>query len=402
MKIALRTVGTAFVLVWATGLFSSSLVGQSTPAIEAPAGFDNLTNGLIDQSSFDAARAVFDEHERIDEGLGPVYNADSCGSCHANPVSGAISQITELRAGSFNGTTFVEQIGGSLINDRAIHPSLQERVLGSSNVRTFRTSLNTLGDGYVEAIADATLLAIRNGQPSAMRGLAISVPVLEGFGATAIGRFGWKDQHASLLSFAADAYLNEMGITSPLLPAENTANGVSVAAFDAVPDPEDSGDDLQAFADFMRATKVPPRDAVLAASADAVAGSQLFNAVGCNVCHVRTITTAPPGSSILGGTATVPPALGGRTIHPFSDFLLHDVGTGDGVVQNGGPATRNRLRTPPLWGMRTRNRLMHDGASLTRNDAILRHGGQATAVIDGYRSLTTTQKIQLVAFLNSL
>ena len=105
---------------------------------------------------------------------------------------------------------------------------------------------------------------------------------------------------------------------------------------------------------------------------------------------------------MLGGITTVPDALGNKVIHPFSDFLLHNVGTGDGIVQNGQQSTRNRMRTPPLWGMRSRDRLMHDGESLTRNDAILRHAADATAVINNYRGLSNTQKNQLVAFLNSL
>ncbi|HEY3119520.1 MAG TPA: di-heme oxidoredictase family protein, partial [Vicinamibacteria bacterium] len=190
---------------------------------------------------------------------------------------------------------------------------------------------------------------------------------------------------------------------------ENTSNGNSVAAFDQVPDPEDAatpdapnGEDVEAFARFMRASKAPPRDAALAATADAVAGSALFNAIGCNVCHVRNITTAPPGTVINRGAFTVPPQLGNKTIHPFGDFLLHDVGTGDGIVQNGGQSTRNKLRTAPLWGMRTRDRLMHDGETLTRNEAILRHAGEATTVILNYQLLSTTQKNQLITFLNSL
>jgi CxxC motif-containing protein (DUF1111 family) len=372
------------------------------PLREAPAGFDNATNGLLTQVEFDVARETFEEREGVSDGLGPVYNADSCAACHGNPVTGAISQVTELRAGHFNGSTFVEQSGGSLINDRAIEPSLQERVLGSSEVRSFRTSLNTLGDGFIEAIADSTIVAIANGQPSAMRGQVIRVPVLEAGGALAVARFGWKNQHASLKSFSADAYLNEMGITSPLLPTENTSNGAPVLNFDLVPDPEDNGEDLDLFASFMRATKVPPRDASLAATADAQAGARLFTSVGCNVCHVPSIVTAPPGASILAGSALVPAALGNRVIHPYSDFLLHNVGTGDGIVQNGPQSTRNKMRTPPLWGSRTRDRLMHDGEALTRNDAILRHAGEATPVINAYRALSTTQKNQLVAFLNSL
>jgi CxxC motif-containing protein (DUF1111 family) len=383
-------------------LFTQNSVYSQTGITDAPAGFDDQTNGLVDQATHDADKVVFAEQETIADGLGPVYNAQSCGECHQNPVTGGISQITELRAGHFNGVNFVDHPGGSLINDRAINANIQERVLGGNEVRTFRTSLNTLGDGFVEAIDSNTLVSIANGQPAAQRGTFIQVPVLEAPGNNRGARFGWKNQHASLISFAADAYLNEMGITSPLQPTENTSNGNSVAAFDTVADPEDDGEDIEIFARFMRATKAPPRDTALAATADAVAGSNLFNSVGCNICHVTQINTVAPGTVINGGAFTVPAALGNKRIRPFSDFLLHDVGTGDGIVQNGGQATRNQVRTPPLWGVRSRNRLMHDGDTVNRNEAILRHAGQATAIINNYNALSATQKNQLITFLNSL
>ena len=149
----------------------------------------------------------------------------------------------------------------------------------------------------------------------------------------------------------------------------------------------------------MRATKAPPRGTI---TADVSAGEALFNKTGCAVCHTPSITTARPGTKINGGEFTVPNALGNKIIHPFSDFLLHDVGTGDGIVQNGGQISANRMRTAPLWGMRTRDRLMHDGESLTRNDAILRHFGEANNVINNYLNLSTNQKNQLITFLNSL
>ena len=376
---------------------------------EAPAGFDGQTNGFQSQAQMAADQEIFDELEQIDEGLGPLYNAQGCGECHQNPVSGGVSQITELRAGRFNGQVFIDHPGGSLINDRAIDASIQERTFGEDNVRTFRTSLNVLGDGFVEAIANSTIESIASHQPSSLRGSIIRVPVLEAGNQLRIGRFGWKNQHASLVSFSADAYLNEMGITSPFAPNENTSNGNPVDDFDEVPDPEEAptpeepaGPDIEAFARFMRTTKVPPRDEALAATFDARVGEKIFLQIGCAHCHTPDIVTAPAGTVINGGAFVVPAALGNKLIHPFGDFMLHDVGTGDGIVQNGGQATRNKLRTPPLWGMRTRGRLMHDGESLTRNDAILRHGGQATSVINQYRSLTTTQKNQLVEFLNSL
>ncbi|HEX2642581.1 MAG TPA: di-heme oxidoredictase family protein [Thermoanaerobaculia bacterium] len=378
-------------------------------ATEAPAGYDNLTNGFITQAQFDLDKETFDTFEEIDEGLGPVYNAQACRECHQNPVSGTASQITELRVGRFDGFTFTDRPGGSLINDRAINAAIQERVAGADNVADLRASLNILGDGFIEALPDSAFNNIRNAQPSGMKGQIINVPVLESPGTTRIGRFGWKNQQASLLSFSADAYVNEMGITSPLQPTENTTNGASVAAFDTVADPEEAatatepfGPDVEAFARFMRATKVPPRDAAVINTTDVVNGGSLFTAIGCNICHTASLTTAPAGTVFNGGKFVVPAALGDKIIHPYSDFMLHDVGTGDGIVQNGGQSTRNKLRTPPLWGLRTRSRLMHDLLSITRNDAILRHTNEAEPIIQNYLSLSTTQKNQLIAFINSL
>jgi len=291
---------------------------------------------------------------------------------------------------------------------------ISERVSGWAAIVLDRTAFYPTGGGQpsdtgtlngsrvVECIDDGTLMKIANNQSDAVRGTVIKVPVLEASGAMRVGRFGWKNQHASLLSFSADAYLNEAGITSPMLPKENTSSGQSVATYDQVDDPEDDGMDVQAFAEFMRATKAPPRDSARSATPDAQAGSFLFDQIRCSSCHTRTIVTATAGTVINGGTFTVPPALGGKTIHPFSDFLLHDVGTGDGVVQNGGSGTRNQLRTPPLWGVRTRNRLMHDGDSLTFTDAIQRHGGQASGSRALFNALNNASKDRVIAFLLSL
>jgi CxxC motif-containing protein (DUF1111 family) len=401
-----RAVVISFTLGFAAYLGSFTLTVEGQSATEAPAGFDDRTNGLVSQTQFNLDKEVFEEIETIDDGLGPVYNAQGCAECHQNPVTGAISQITELRAGHLSNGAFVDAPGGSLINDRAINAAIQERTPGAENVRSFRTSLNTLGDGFVEAINSNTLIAIANAQPGQsggqIAGQVITVPVDEAPGNNRVGRFGWKNQHASLISFSADAYLNEMGITSPLQPRENTSMGRSVLAFDGVADPEDDGEDIEIFARFMRSTRVPPRDGALAATADAINGASLFNSIGCNICHTPSITTAAAGTSINGGAFIVPAALGNKIIRPFSDFLLHDVGTGDGIVQNGGQSTRNKLRTPPLWGSRTHGRHMHDGESLTFTDAILRHAGEATFVINRFRNLTATQRNQIVVFLQSL
>jgi len=382
--------------------FVAGAVAWATAVTEAPAAFDSQSNGLTSNGQFKQDMKAFAEAEENDDGVGPTYNARSCAECHENPVVGAISQVTEQRAGSLQLGAFVDAPGGSLIHSRAIDAAVQERMTDDLTVRSLRTSLNTLGDGFVEAIADTTLQNIAAAQPLSMRGEYFTVPVLEAGNAPRIGRFGWKNQHASLVSFSADAYLNEMGITSPLQPTENTSMGNSIAAFDEVADPEDNGDDVEAFARFMRATKAPPRDADVAATADAIAGEATFNSIGCATCHTSTIMTAPTGTVVNGGTFTIPAALGDMIIHPFGDFLMHDVGTGDGVVQNGPASTRNKVRTAPLWGVRTRNRLMHDGASLTFTDAIQRHQGQAAGVTASFNALTPAQKAQLIRFLESL
>src|SRR6266851_5668664 len=121
---------------------------QGQGGTEAPTGMDTLTNDatFVDQATHDGDRGTFEERDDVVKGLGPVYNAQSCAECHQNPVTGGISQITELRAGHFNGNAFVPAPGGSLINDRATNAEIQERVPGGNEVRTFRTSLNTLGD----------------------------------------------------------------------------------------------------------------------------------------------------------------------------------------------------------------------------------------------------------------
>jgi CxxC motif-containing protein (DUF1111 family) len=363
----------------------------------------DVFNGAVDLARFDAAREEFEGVEGVADGLGPCYNAQSCRECHQSPETGGASQISEFRAGHLNSAgNFVDAPGGSLINDRAIAAEIQERVSSADPVRTFRMSLGLFGDGFVESIDSNTLVANVNSQPSSLRGSLIVVDVFEAPGNQRVGRFGWKDQQASLLSFSADAYLNEMGITSDFAQTrnENTSNGNSVAAFDTVPDPEDADNvDIQLFTDFMRGLKAPGRGPI---TTQVNQGASLFDALGCDICHTPTFVTAPPGTVINGGAFTVPAVLGNKRIHPFGDYALHNIGTGDGVVQNGGQGTRNQVRTAPLWGIRSRIRLMHDGETLTVNEAILRHAGQATGIRNSYNNLSTANKQALIAFVLSL
>ncbi len=418
------------VMVCAIGMWPLWTGAAQQPASEAPAGFDTPTlvknpgsmsqsNGIAEPpgDQFALDQQVYETLHDVSSGLGPVYNGRACAECHQNPVSGGASQFTELRVGhldangNFSNPTVpidggaASIAGRSLINDRAVLPAAQEHIPVTENIRALRAALNTLGDGFVEAIDDSTLLAIAARQPEQsggrIHGEAIEVPVLEAPGQSRIGRFGWKDQHSSLLSFIGDAYLNEMGVTNRLRPKDETAIGK------VTPDPEDVSDelglaDIDHFAQFVRGTKVPPRDTALAATPAALAGEHLFDHIGCGACHVSSITTATPGTVIDGGTFVVPAALGNKIIHPYSDFLLHDIGTGDGIVQAGAQDTANKLRTAALWDLRMRPRFMHDLRSLTLRNAIERHEGEAEHVVERFRDLTENQKQQILTFLESL
>ena len=411
---------------------------------EAPTGFDNKTNGLVDDATHAADQAKFDEVEAITDGLGPLYNAQSCRECHQNPASGGSSQISELRVGHNDarghfqnpeipinrGAEIIK--GRSLVNDRAICPNasfpsteIQERVPDSEKVRTFRISLNLLGDGFVEAVPDHTFVDLAKDQckknHNKICGQVLYVPIVEAPGVTGVGRFGWKDQQASLLSFAGDAYLNEMGITNRLQPDEVTNLCNTVSEPNDTPGPDGLAD-IDHFARFVRATEAPSRDDQLGTTQKARQGAELFDKVGCDICHVQTLTTASPGATINGGTFTIPAALADKQFHPYGDFLLHDVGTGDGIFQSmtehygrkmysitwknlsipDFEKTANKIRTAPLWGVRLHSRLMHDGASLTLTDAILRHRGEAEHVTEKFERLKPAEKEALLEFLRSL
>jgi CxxC motif-containing protein (DUF1111 family) len=463
---------------------------KSTPPklIVIDNGFDPTFDKDLDAFKTDEV-PIPDPKKGQKGGLGPTFNGTSCARCHSNPVIGGSSQVSEIRAGHLKPdpndpnpkkVLFVEPKGGSVIQQLAIDPAIQKMVQPEDTVRTLRMSNTLLGNGYIEVIPDCDILEYRKTiqKPLAMEGFIMPVQVATGpdpknpgkfLFAERVGRFGWKSQEASLMNFSGGAYVTEMGITNPLFPTEVETDvpGKTVADFDKVKDPEDAaamdtpfGEDVTAFTRFMRSTRVPARDATLVATADAQAGEKLFRdnkTVGCAVCHRPDYTTPAEGTPILtlhgkkgSDMDTVPKALANKTIHPYSDFLLHDIGTGDGIVQTfhsnyppsgyesrerlpaevreiesrprieesrdkdgrrvlqvTGPNPRdevaaNKMRTAPLWGLRSRPQLMHDGRSLTVEDAILRHKGQADGVRLKYEALPDAQKKQLLAFLMSL
>jgi CxxC motif-containing protein (DUF1111 family) len=414
------TVAVTFVLL-AIGI---SISAQQVP--EAPAGFDGMTNGSVVQAGMDAALAQFIQIEApVPDGLGPVFNDVACVNCHQSQAVGGAAQVLEYRAGhndssrpewfqdrrhrgDTNGSagTFVAATAitangtpipnRSLINQRAICPDAQEHLTDVDNIHATRLALGLFGDAFVEAVPDRTFLALA----AANHGEAIQVPVLEASGVSEVGKFGWKDQHASLLSFASDAYVNEMGITNRLNPTESTL----VCQPPGIQEPNNpvppaTDQDIDTFTTFMRALKVPTRGPI---TAEAMQGQAIFEKIGCAGCHVETLTTAPAGTTIHGGTYVLSDAIGGMQFHPFGDFLLHDIGTGDGIVQNGPPDTQYKVRTMPLWGLRTRTQLLHDASAGTFTDAINRHRAEAADEASQFKQLGPAQKQLLYKFLGSL
>src|SRR5690349_9671407 len=417
----------------------SSQAATEAPTTDMDAKTDDLFNGFgargtpIDEcvagpvaptargnGRFEDNKFIFSERETIADGLGPTYNDVGCVECHQSIDVGGFSQAMEFRAGHITNGAFVDAPGGQLIHARATDSDIVEHISTAESVKAFRVVTSAIGDGFVEAIANDSLSNNVAAQPLAQRGTLTQVPVTEANNALRFGRFGWKAQQASLLSFAGDAYLNEMGITNkfdgfggrsstaadagthenPASTAEGVIDVTFPSAFDPVADPEDDGGDVLAFADFMAATRAPGRQNPIPAAA--TRGDSLFTSVGCSVCHTRTLTTAAPGPVINGVACTVPAALGDKIIHPFSDFALHNIGTGDGIVQNAGQGSANMMRTAPLWGIRARNRFMHEGLNVTIFDVIQLHAGQATTARNNFNSLSVTQQNNLIAFVLSL
>jgi CxxC motif-containing protein (DUF1111 family) len=389
-----------FVVGLAAGVFAATglLVAQSrtlTPGDPLPgvtaAEFEEFRLGLDD----------FLEVETAEEGLGPAFNGTSCAACHSVPAVGGMSAIAEVRAGrrapdgSFVG---LDASGESLVHLFSLPGhGCQPVIPADATIIVRRIPIPVFGAGLVEAIADDTILALadpddRNGDGISGRAAIVTD---RGTGDRRVGRFGWKAQHATLLAFAGDAYRNEMGITNDLFRDE-LAVGVDAARMrvcDPIPDTEDVPDPLTRrrgidnFASFMRLLAPVERAAGDEGTRE---GERVFAAIGCVSCHVPALATAESRNALFDR----------RPVALFSDLLLHDVATGDGIRQ--ASAEPDEIRTPALWGLRHRRPLLHDGSAATIADAIVRHGGEAVRARAGYDRLSDAERIALLRFLNTL
>lgn len=357
--------------------------------------------GAAELARFTAGQDAFEEVEGVADGLGPVFNEASCATCHTGPTGGTNLRLETRFGRTVNGVFDpLANLGGSLIQDHgigAVHTGNgdftfnAEVVPSEANVTASRITTPLFGLGLVDAVPDAELLEIARLE-AALAPRTAGTPSMTTditTGATRVGRFGWKAQNPTLFQFAGDAYLNEMGVTSPQFPNENCPQGDCAAlVYNPVPTLNNDGADVTLFADFMSMLSPPPRGDI---TRQVTQGNVVFIAIGCASCHTTTLVT---GSSPIA-------ALSRKAFHPYSDFLLHDMGgLGDGIVQ--GNATGALMRTAPLWGVRGRALLLHDGRATSIEAAVLAHDGQGRRARDRYAGLNAGNRQALVAFLNSL
>jgi len=367
---------------------SPTIAGDPLPGI-TPTEFQEFRLGLED----------FREVEEAGDGLGPLFNGTGCAVCHNVPAIGGSSPMTELRGGFRDADGKFHVVGGTTLFQMFSLPDhrCQATIPAEANVVARRAPIPLFGGGLVEAVPDDTLLALDDPFDRDRDGISgrAAVIVDKASGQRRVGRFGWKAQIATLLTFSGDAYTNEMGITNDLFPDE-PHGGISPARLrecDRLRDPEDRVDPrtgkraIDNFESFMRFLAPPPRGPI---TEQVRIGEQVFAAVGCTACHVPAMTTGANASA----------ALNRKTLAPFSDFLLHELGTGDGIEQ--GAAEPDEIRTPALWGLRLRRPLLHDGSAATPAEAIRRHGGEAAGVIERYNRAGEEMRRALLAFLDSL
>jgi CxxC motif-containing protein (DUF1111 family) len=356
------------------------------------------------------------------EGLGPLFIAQSCDACHAGDGKGhPLFDIT--RFGRYVGPTFdpMASEGGPQLQNRAILGYLAESIPLGATVSARFTPPAVTGLGLIEAVDDATILALTDSTDldgdgvSGRPGWTDSTDFTASLAAAAtagspgpvtrhlpyngkyLARFGKKATTITLRHQTVNAYLQDMGLTTDDLPEDLLVPGIGGAASDAAADPEVSSGVVSAVVFYLRTLRPPPRRAE--ADADVIAGEGLFVTIGCAKCHVTTLTT---GRSEVA-------ALDQKVFYPFSDLLLHDMGAGldDGYTE--GNSISSEWRTAPLWGIGLAETAqggsafyLHDGRARTLRAAIGFHGGEAATSRSAFDALNATQQEQLLKYLRSL
>jgi hypothetical protein len=361
---------------------------QKSPGVCEPAAYDGLLPE--DEARFDAGLDEFADIEDVARGLGPVFNGASCAECHNEPTIGGSSAkfVTRFGRQGKDGFDPMTDHGGSLIQAKGITTETcsvpGEVVPREATAVTRRDTPPLFGLGLLDNIPDLNILKKADPTDQNHDGISGRANMIGG----RVGRFGWKAQVVSLADFSADAYLNEMGITSPQFPNESAPQGGKVVC-DTVADPEDDGSNVAAFTDFM--TLLAPLPVPQRPPADVRLGRGYFRRMRCNSCHMDNLKSGPSNVGPLSF----------KRVRVFSDLLLHDMGSlGDGIEQ--GDAKGGEFRTAPLWGVGESAPYLHDGHARTLEEAIAAHDGEGKAARDLFLTLPETYRAAVVAFLRSL
>ena len=357
-----------------------------------------LTNA--ERGRFLLGRALFERLATADEGLGPLYNGERCSDCHDQPVTGGsgIQRLRVLKATRFEGgrCDLLRAVGGDNIQRRATdllkaHGMGPEEVPEAATATALMTGPSLLGLGLLEAVPEAVLEEWADPDDSDGDGISGRLPRLPDGRAA---RFGRKGDASTVEDFVDTALRFELGFTTHLHPGEEPVNGTPVPPeADPMPDPEIDEPTLGHITDFVRFLAPPaPERGLSGAARDTVArGEALFAQIGCASCHRSDLRTGETDAA----------ALSRRTLRPYSDLLLHDLGA-DLADVCGADAAPGELRTPPLWGLRYRDRLLHDGRATDVEGAVAAHGGEAAAARDAFQSLSEETRRAVVRFLASL
>ena len=344
------------------------------------------------------------------EGLGPVFVQASCESCHAGDGKGnPFNNLT--RFGKYDPQGAWDPMlsqGGPQLQNRCISGFYAESLPEGCASSEFLAP-SASGLGYLEAVEDATILALADSMDTNGDGISGRVhwvkapsfytPKSSGISSNGlyIGRFGRKAMALDLLHQTVGAYKQDMGITSPFDMYDPVNYSISGSVADNVADPEISSAAVQNVAFYLRTLKAPPRRNT--GDADVMAGEALFIQIGCESCHTSTLTT---GASEIK-------ALNFATFHPYTDMLLHDMGWELNDNYTEGTALVTEWRTTPLWGLGIQKDsqggqmfLMHDGRAKTFDHAIQLHGGEGAASRAAYNALSEGDKQKLIKFLESL
>ena len=372
--------------------------GQS-PYTETEPGLPLPGLSESEQSAFATGQALFNRPFTAEEGLGPLFNQDRCGSCHDLPTSGGhgAEPVTKVsRFDPVDGCSTLPEHGGDLLQTVVIE-SARAMGFGAERIPPGATAITEIrapavyGLGLVEHIPEADIM--RNADPDDADGDGISGrPNLDATGRA--GRFGRRAQHTTLDGFIEEAIRLEMGITTPANPVEEAHNGVPLPeGIDVAPDPEVGAEELGLLVDYLRFLAPPqairPEDP--GARADIEEGEKIFEFMGCDACHTPAFTTS----------ASETPALDRKRFRLYSDLLLHDMGPELADICSPGTLP-SEWKTARLVGLGHRSEFLHNGRAQRLSDAILLHGGEAAAARDVFRRLTDEARGQVLAFLRSL